>query len=162
MSKKNPKKRKSKREKQEHANLDPKYNLKTRTDLIDHDYLHKLSKKELDWLNEFNKEYVSGSFDRERPKRNLHKKRKHIKDADDRNNARNRDILTRAKASNQLTDYETLIEEADENFNEDKIIEAIDSKNLNEAIVWLANQNNKEEIKLEKTLIQESKDTEES
>lgn len=37
-------------------------NLKSRWDLIDHDYLDKLSPSELEWLSKFNEETVSGTF----------------------------------------------------------------------------------------------------
>lgn len=39
-------------------------NLKSRWDLIDHDYLDKLSPEEQEWLSKFNEEYISGSFEK--------------------------------------------------------------------------------------------------
>jgi hypothetical protein len=152
------KKRKSRREKAKHPDLDKKYNLKTRQDLLDYDYLDKLDKKSLDWLNKFNKEFVVASLDTENPKKNLHKNKKLIKDCFDRNNARNRDILTRAKASNQLTDYELLINETNNLDYEDSIIEKIDHKEALEAIEWLASEINKDDQELEVALIKESED----
>lgn len=69
--------------------------------------------------------------------------------------------MTREKAQNRLTDYETLVDEPDSNVNEDKLIENIDRDNIIEAITWLANQSNKDDLKLEKALTEESKDKEE-
>jgi len=76
-------------------------NLKTRTELLDYDYLDKLSPEELTWLNKFTEEYVHASLDTARPKKNLHKNKALRKDCYDRNNSRNRDILTRQKAQNK-------------------------------------------------------------
>lgn len=39
-------------------------NLKSRWDLIDHDYLNKLTEEEREWLSKFNEETVSGTFDK--------------------------------------------------------------------------------------------------
>lgn len=61
------------------------------------DYLSKLSNTEKAWLDKFNKEYVNASFDKN-PRKNLHKKKAGRKDCYDRNNSRNRCVLTREKA----------------------------------------------------------------
>ncbi len=42
--------------------LEKSVNLKTRQDLIDYDYLHKLSPEELEFLNKFTEETVSAKF----------------------------------------------------------------------------------------------------
>lgn len=149
------KKKRSRRSNTKHPDLTPELNLKTRSDLLDQDYLHKLNDKELDWLNKFNSEYISANLNRETPDNNLHQSPKLIKDCDDRNNSRNRDILTRAKASNQLMDYEELYEETDSNNYEDVIIEELDKKQIREAIDWLAESLERDEMKLEKSLISE-------
>lgn len=81
--------------------LNPQYNLKTRTDLIDQDYLHKLNEKELAWLNKFNEEEVNASFSKNN-KKNLGRSKEEKKASYDRNNARNRCILTRQKAQGKL------------------------------------------------------------
>jgi hypothetical protein len=146
-------KKQSRRSKQQYPDLDPKYNLKTRTDLIDQDYLHKLSPKELEWLNKFNREEISASFDTKNPSRNLNKSKKARKRCYDSNNARNRDILTKAKASNHLVDYDTLIEEKSHDSYEDHLIDSLDSKETREAIEWLANEVDKDETLIEDKLI---------
>jgi hypothetical protein len=150
------KKRQSKRSNTKHPDLTPELNLKTRSDLLDQDYIHKLSPDEKDWLNKFNSEYIGDNLDREKPKKNFHNTKKLIKDCGDRNNARNRDILTRAKASNQLTDYEELYEEPDSNDYENDIIEELDKKQIRESLDWLAEGLERDEVKLEKSLINES------
>jgi len=131
------KKKQSRRSKLKHPELDPRFALKTRADLLDQDYYHKLSDSELDWINKFNKESVSASFDAENPGRNLHKSRKARKECYDRNNARNRDILTKAKASNQLVDYETLVEVQAPVSTEDHLINQLDRKEIQEMIDWI-------------------------
>lgn len=79
--------------------LKPKLNLKTRTELIDYDYLDKLSPDEKKWLNKFTEEYTNANLDYKNLSNNLHNTKELKKDCTDRNNSRNRDILTRAKAS---------------------------------------------------------------
>ena len=130
--------------------------MKSRSDLLDQDYMDKLSPKEKKWLNKFNKEYVSASMD-ENPKKNLHKTKKLRKECYDANNARNRCELTRAKASNQLNDYEELYETSSNNDYEDFIIEKLDQKDIVESIEWLATELSKDEDALEEKLIDELK-----
>lgn len=149
---KNKKPKKSRRSAEENPDLKPEFNLKTRVDLIDQDYLDKLTPAEKKWLNKFNREYVSASFEE---KGNLHRSKKLKKDSYDRNNARNRDVLTRAKASNNLTDYEELHETSSNNDYEDYIIEQLDQKDIVEAIEWMADELGKDEESLEKRVIGE-------
>jgi len=105
-------------------------------------------------LNKFNKETISASFDTENPRKNLHKTKKLRKECYDRNNARNRDILTRAKASNQVDELYTnsILQELVVG-NEDEVIERIDKSNMLEAISWLAEELDKDEKELEQVLI---------
>lgn len=154
MSKK--KRKKTRRESVKNPDLDKKYNLKTRQDLLDYDYLDKLDKKTLAWLNKFNKEYVVASLDVENPRKNLHKTKKLIKDCFDKNNSRNRDVLTRAKASNQLSDYELLKEETNDINYEDYLINNLDRQEAIDAIEWLASEINKDDQELEVTLVKDS------
>jgi hypothetical protein len=154
---KKKRKPKSRRSQQEHPDLDPKFNLRSRLELIDQDYLDKLSPEELKWLNQFNREYVSASLDSENPRKNLHRNKKLRKSCYDQNNSRNRDVLTRAKAAKLLIDYETLIEESDYNDYEEKLINELDKKQTREAIDWLAEQLDKDETVLENQLINETK-----
>lgn len=151
------KKKKSKRSQSENANLDPRLNLKTRYELYDQDYIHKLSPKERAWLNKFNKEYITDDLDRENLRKNLHRTKKLKKDCDDMNNARNRDILTRAKASKQIDYFEDMDEDTDNENYEDYLIQKLDEKDAKEAVEWLANELEKDEDKLESSLINEQK-----
>jgi hypothetical protein len=93
------KKNTTRRSRHKFASLDPRFNLKSRAELLDFDYLHKLSEKEKEWLAKFSEEYISASFNTKSPRKNLHKNKALRKSVYDANNARNRDILTRAKAS---------------------------------------------------------------
>ena len=100
----------TRRELSKYPALDPSLNLKSRTELLDYDYLHKLDEKELEWLNKFTEEYVNANIDTEKPRKNLHKNKSLIKDCYDRNNSRNRDVLTRQKASNKTVYLEEIME----------------------------------------------------
>ncbi len=93
----------NKREAVTHPNLDKTYNLKSRTKLLDQDYLHKLNAEELAWLDKFNAETVNADLDYKKLKNNLYattKKKK--KELTDSNNARNRCILTKQEAMGRI------------------------------------------------------------
>jgi len=119
-------KKRTKRSKEKFPALKPHLNLKTRYELIDYDYIEQLSEEEKAWLNKFTEEYINASLDRKNLKKNLHKTKKLKKDCDDRNNSRNRCILTRAKAQGKDIDFHGLEHELS-GFDEDAMIEKIDS-----------------------------------
>lgn len=103
-SKRNTKKKqplkKSARDKTKFAGLKPHFSLKRRAELLDMDYISKLNDKEKAWLNSFIEEEVHAKFNHDGKKLNKSKKAKRkIYTA---NNARNRCIFTRAKASHLL------------------------------------------------------------
>lgn len=127
----------NKRSKSKYPNLDPKLNLKRRQELIDFDYLDKLSPSEKEWLNKAMGEYMGASFKKDdlgrHSKTNIHKKER-VKEVYDANNARNRDIFIK-KASTQGLDYfdnnqlDDLREKdlySDVNFFEDGLIQKLD------------------------------------
>ena len=91
--------KKNRRSETKHPALKPELNLKSRYELIDYDYIKKLSEEEKDWLNKFTEEYVNASINTEDLSKNLHNTDELKKDCYKRNNARNRDILTKAKIS---------------------------------------------------------------
>jgi len=112
--KKTPKKVQKKnnlRARTKNPGLKPHLNLRSRQDLLEIDYLDKLNDKEKDWLNRFNEEYVGANFKHEG--KILHKTKKLKKDCYDRNNSRNRDILTKIKASGEKLEELTNYTEAD-------------------------------------------------
>ena len=100
---------KSKRAKTKYPALKPELNLKTRYDLIDYDYVNKLDENEKQWLNKFTEEYVNASLDTENIDNNFHNTQDLKRDCYRRNNARNRDILTRAKASGSYVSTDELL-----------------------------------------------------
>lgn len=75
---------------------------------MDYDYLNKLSEPEKEWLNKFTEEYVHASLNTKNPKKNLHKNKKLRIDCYNRNNSRNRDMLTRGKVTNKLDGIDRL------------------------------------------------------
>lgn len=90
-------KKPSRRSQAKNPGLHPEFNPKSRADLVDYDYLDQLSDKEKEWLNSFTEEYTHANFNH--PGKILHRTKRLKKDCYDRNNARNRCIWTRAKAS---------------------------------------------------------------
>lgn len=95
-------KKKNRRARNKYPALDPSLNLKSRSDLIDYDYIDQLSEEEKAFLNKFTEEFVNASFNTKNPRKNLHKTKKLRQECYNRNNARNRDIFTKAKASGKL------------------------------------------------------------
>lgn len=86
-----------------YAGLKTHLNLKTRADQLDMDYIGKLNDKEKAWLNAFIEEEVNSKFDHNGKKFNKTKKAKRkIYSA---NNARNRCVFTRAKATHTLDSW---------------------------------------------------------
>lgn len=81
----------------------------------------------MQWLNDFNEEYVNASF--RKNKKHIHKTKSMKRDSYNRNNARNRCIYTREKAQGKLNYVEDLkIEMNDEYIEyEDRLIEEIDN-----------------------------------
>lgn len=116
------KKKKNRRELTEYPALNPGVNLKTRKELVDYDYLHKLEEKDLEWLNKFTSEYVHDILDREDLSKNFHNTPELKKECDDMNNARNRDILTRKHAMND----ESTLEDAAKKLIEDNNIRKLE------------------------------------
>ena len=113
-------------------------NPKTRWELIDHDYIDKLSEEEKQWLSNFNEEYLSGNFNHKGKK--FHKTKKSKRECYTRNNARNRDTFTIGRVANwvkEITEYgiKDKLEEkqAKTNFNhEDIVIDLVDLKRAND------------------------------
>ncbi len=128
----------TRRKKNKYPALKKNLNTKIRQDLIDYDYLTKLSPEEKEWLNKFTEEYVSASFKKNKKTGryvgNLHKNKQQRKDCYDRNNARNRDMFAISKTMNKLDGDEVLVdylEDAsfeDPGIVEDQVIEAIDAR----------------------------------
>jgi len=108
MAKKKPKKKKkikkiSRRSRAKNPALEPKFTLKSRLELLDYDYLDKLSEKDLAWLNKFTDEELGASFS-DNNKENLNKTDEEKRIIYTRNNKRNNDVMTHKKTRKML-DY---------------------------------------------------------
>lgn len=103
MKKKSPKKPsqpKSNYSKQKYPALNSRYQVANRRELIDYDYINKLSPEEKKWLDKFTSEYVITNFkDTEAPFHN-EKERKELYKS---NNKRNNDAFATKKANNHLS-----------------------------------------------------------
>lgn len=99
------KKSKKKRDLEKYPALNPRLNAKTRFEVLDMDYLKKLSDEELEFMNRFMAEYVSGAFKKdengEYSSENLHKTQEERRECYTRNNTRNRCALTISNATGQ-------------------------------------------------------------
>jgi hypothetical protein len=102
MSNKKEKSRK-KRDLDNYPALNPRLNAKTRFEVLDMDYLKKLEKDDLKFMNQFMAEYVSGAFKKDESgnysKENFHKTVEERRECYTRNNTRNRCGLTVSNAT---------------------------------------------------------------
>ena len=87
-SKKNP------RDKKPFAALDISRNPRSRWEYMDQDYIDKLSPEDKDWLNKFQEEWLHACFKKED---NLHTTDEQKREIYNRNNARNRDVLSNSR-----------------------------------------------------------------
>lgn len=131
------KKRKSRRSAVKYPALKPEYNLRSRFELIDYDYINQLTAEEKEWLNSFTEEYVNANFNHDGVK--IHDKEKYKKQAYDSNNARNRCILTRCKASGTITDFEHLSQKEKKNLG---IHDEIEERDISEILDDIDNAQN--------------------
>ena len=98
--------------------LDKAKTTKARKALIDFDYLHKLSKEELQFLNQFTDEYYCANFSGE----TIHPKDLK-RDCESRNNGRNNDLLTIKEITGGIN-YNNYSTELDELLEKTKDISA--------------------------------------
>lgn len=109
----------NRRSKAKYPALDPTLNLRTRYEEIEQNQyingvkndngeivIRELTHSEKDWLNRFNEEFVNANFNHKGKKIDATKASK--KRSYDKNNARNRCIYTKAKASGTLNYIEDL------------------------------------------------------
>lgn len=103
-----------KRDLDKYPALNPRLNARTRFEVLDMDYLKKLSDEELRFMNQFMAEYVSGSFKKdengEYSKENLHKTDEERRECYTRNNVRNRCGLTVSNATGQTYRADDILE----------------------------------------------------
>jgi hypothetical protein len=93
--------------------LNPAYNLKSRSHLIDFDYLDRLTPQELQFLNDFMEGYANADF-RTPSVGKMFKDVKARRKIYRENNARNRCFYTRAAAKDALLSYEDAVQFLDE------------------------------------------------
>ena len=107
--KKGKKKKANRRSRVKYPALDPEYNIKIRHELIDYDYLDKLSDEELKWLNDFTREEVNAAVGRQKDEgkdNRFNKSKEDVKRCQDNNNSRNACIYGRAKAMHKLVNMD--------------------------------------------------------
>lgn len=107
----NGKKGRKKRESTKYPNLKVNVNLKTRYEEVEDvaSYINKLSDSDKAWMDKFMGEYNNASLDVQNLDNNLHNTQELKKACQDKNNARNRCIYSRAKASGNLTSIDISI-----------------------------------------------------
>lgn len=118
---KNPKR--VRRDRVKHAALKKPYTTRVRQEYLDYDYLDQLNEEELTWLNQFTEEYLNGSFKKDGT--DIQEYEKYGKDANDRNNARNRCIYGALKnkdnkfQNKKLVNYDNLSNDIENELSKD-------------------------------------------
>jgi hypothetical protein len=128
--KRKKKKKQSRRSKAKFSALDKQYTVKSRLELLDFDYLHKLNDEELAWLNKFAEEEIHSSFNIDKSQ-NLSTPEEELK-IYNRDYIRKQDLITKMKVSKRLdylSDKEIERKQID---LEDKLIYLIDNKKKEE------------------------------
>jgi len=92
--------KKSNYKKQQYSALNSKWQVGNRRELIDYDYVNKLSPEDKKWLNDFTTEYTINYF--EKDKEHLHSKEQEL-ELYRSNNRRNNDVFAIKKSNNQMT-----------------------------------------------------------
>lgn len=127
-------KKRTRRAKSKFPALKKKYTLKIRQDLLDYDYIDKLSDEEKAYLNQFTEEWLNASFVKTKSgnysSKNLHKTQAQRREAYSRNNRRNNDVYSIAKTSNKLGDSREVVRELESHSKnvEDDLIDILDIK----------------------------------
>lgn len=130
----NKKPKKVRRDRVKHPALKKPYTTRVRQEYLDYDYLDKLSAEELDWLNKFTDEYLNDSFKKDGT--DIQSYEKYGKDANDRNNARNRCLYGALKnkdnkfGNKKLLNYENIVPEI-----ENELSREINPKSLEDAYI---------------------------
>lgn len=131
--------KKRKKENKNLKTLQKKSTKLIRQEYLDYDYLDKLNQEELEWLADFNAEYLNANVGKqsEAKKNRFHNTPELVKDCTDRNNHRNACIYGKAKARNNLIEldvYEQIEETENSSNTEDYLIELLDyTKKLKKA-----------------------------
>jgi len=123
--------KKRKKENKNLKTLQKKSTKLIRQEYLDYDYLDKLNQEELEWLADFNAEYLNANVGKqsEAKKNRFHTTPELVKDCTDRNNHRNACIYGKAKARNNLIEldiYEQIEETENSSNTEDCLIELLD------------------------------------
>jgi hypothetical protein len=94
-----------------------RHNTRVRSELLDYDYLNKLSKDDLLWLAQFTDEYVGGAVEKDSKgnvkKGHIHNTPELAKKCYDANNHRNNDVLSVTRANNLAFDIESQLGNSD-------------------------------------------------
>ncbi len=132
------------RSKLKHPTFHIKRAPRSRWEELEVDYLNQLSPSEKDFLNQFQEEFVCANFGKKDSKEDkeklLDKTDKYRKEMYGKNNRRNRDILTRAKAYGLTTTIQSdahlshFIDNDHTNYNhtEDQVVDYLDEKKKQE------------------------------
>ena len=129
--------KRTKRNSTKYPGLTKQTTLKIREELVDQDYINKLSESEKKWLSDFNEEWINAKLDH--PGKKFHNTKKEKKLINDMNNSRNRDIQSRAKVQGKLEEYkpdkkvsysveDNLIEKIDAGIKLNKLFKRVSTK----------------------------------
>lgn len=150
--------------------LYPQFNTKVRRDLLDADYINKLTPEEKRWYAQFIDEYVGGSIEKTKTGKvksgHLHNTKALAKECYDANNRRNVDIMSVTKANRLLSAIDPELDTRDgwyitnPQLTEDSVISGLDKQeqeelSLAEYITLKNNFNKERQTELESKFIED-------
>lgn len=127
--------------------LDPFHQTRTRKELLDADYLDKLSEVDLRYYAQFTDEWAGANIRKNKngqvKKGHLHNTKELAKERYDANNHRNNDVFTVNKANHLLQDLHAKLDESDGwyvcnvELTENAMIQQLEEKESNDSILSL-------------------------
>lgn len=129
-----PKKPKKLRNNEKYPALTKNKMPRVRQEYLDFEYIDQLNDEEKAWLNKFNDEYLNASFKHDDT--DIQSYEKYGKDANDRNNSRNRCLYGQLKNkadkfnNKKLLNYDNLLGDVENSYNSE-----INPKNLENAYI---------------------------
>jgi hypothetical protein len=135
---KKPRKPKKRRDEAKHPNLKHEYNPRVRHEYMDWDYLDTLPPDAKDFLNQFAGEYYGAAFKKDGT--DIQSYEKYGKDANDRNNARNRCLYSSLKNrgdrnNKNLLDYDWIASSENKLSLDDKFNAGADPRHIENAYI---------------------------
>jgi beta-glucosidase/6-phospho-beta-glucosidase/beta-galactosidase len=131
--------KKTRRSKHKYPGLMKQYTSKIRREYLDQDYIDKLSDEEKKWLSNFNEEWLGANFNHDG--KVLHRTKEEKREIYNRNNARNRDLISQMNAQNKLV----ATDKVKEMLEKEELHQHVNPESVEDALIMLIDEKRNEE-----------------